>query len=197
MNSVKQGMAAVALVASLGCVLPGAFGGSASADPKPGQGTADGETRLLYCDLNGDGSYFDETPYEVISQSNGPEAGFHDVNSSTVLVYIADQRFTRYVPFDDPNAYVDILGRLRGGKGGERIGQDGKVVACQEALQPAGDITACTDATTAIDCPPLIAGEDYHVFTGRTWYVTLSASGQGTVTAAADGKHRGTGKHRH
>jgi len=213
MHIVKQGMAAVVLIMSLGLVMPSAFGGSAAADPTPGQGTSDDTPRWLYCDRNGDGT--DVSSYFVISQSNSSKPGFHDLNSSTVLVYQYDQRFQRYVPFVDPGdpgapqderAFVDILGRLRGPKvGGNGFGQDGKVVACQEDLQPNGDITACPDPSTSSDCPPLIAGAHYHAYQGRTWYVTLSGDAQGSVQVASvdhskhkakdGGKHHSKGKH--
>jgi hypothetical protein len=81
MNSIKQGMAAIMLVLSLGCVLPGALGGSASADFKPdNHQIADPDS--IDCDLDRNGSY--ETHYDLEQLLAPPN--LLDKNSNTVIV---------------------------------------------------------------------------------------------------------------
>ena len=198
MHTLKQGMAAVVLVMSLGLVMSSSFGGSASADPKPGSGRTE-DPRWFYCDLDGNGT--NETPYEVVSQGNG-QAGFHDLHSSTVLVYKYDQTTERNFPFidsTDPDApvddreFVDITYPIRKNNQGNTTKQQPQPVPCHEGLDEfkfAVDITAC--------CDPLIEGAHYHVYESRTWYVTLSGDGQGAVKAASadNGKHSADRQHK-
>jgi hypothetical protein len=84
MHMLKQGMAAVALVASLGLIVPASFGGPVSADISREWGV---QPMSIECDLDGNTSY--EYTSEVTSADHDPGgkvATLQDVNSSLVFV---------------------------------------------------------------------------------------------------------------
>jgi hypothetical protein len=209
MQKLKQGMAAVVLIMSLGLIMPSSFGGSASADPKPGSGTTE-EPRLFYCDLDGDGDYSNATPFEVVSQSFG-YATFHDLPSTTVLTALYDQRVEVNDPFppappvsepDGREGEVVITYPIRYYNQGKGLkgGPNAQVVPCHEG--PPDEYTYIEDITAC--CDPLVPGQEYRVFGDRTWYVMLSGNGKGTVQAAStdDGgtqsaDHPQKSKHKH
>ena len=77
MHALKQGMAAVALVATLGLAVPSILGGSALADIKPPPNDHVGNPQFVEtsidCDLDGDGEY--ETAYDVSGDDQESESG--------------------------------------------------------------------------------------------------------------------------
>src|SRR5688572_17275655 len=76
MSRLKQGLAAVTLVASLGLVVPSTFGGPASADPVNNPNAFE---TTLKCKIG------DEiVPYDVVT--TGAAASFQDMNSATVFI---------------------------------------------------------------------------------------------------------------
>ena len=193
MHMLKQGMAAVAFVASLGLVMPSAFGGSASADPVPYPGGTTEPERTFNCTIGGV-----EVTYDVVSQGYG-KSGFHDVNSTTVFTVSYDQKEETYYPvFDttDPDApmgdeVVPITYPIRYTNKGKKLGQHSQIVPCEERYEE-DNITA--------EGAPLVKDAHYNVDVVRTWYVTLSGDGQGAVKgASADdgGQHRADHSHKH
>ena len=103
MPMLKQGTAAIALVATLGLVVPGTFGGSASADISDhGQGPYVDTT--FTCDLDGDGTY--ET-YDLVSTSES--VMWQDTKSNTVIVQRlrVDVLDSFYEVQDDPTGTAD------------------------------------------------------------------------------------------
>lgn len=105
MQKLKQGPAAIALVATLGLVAPSTFGGSASADISPHNRNSVEST--FKCDLNGDAGDGDagdgyETAFELVSTFNSTM--WQDKNSSLVVVQRlqVDVLESDYVPFRDP-----------------------------------------------------------------------------------------------
>jgi hypothetical protein len=217
MHKFKQGMAAFALIATLGFVVPGLSGGPAAAGPPVGHDNTD--EFWFYCDLNKDGIY-NETPYHVVSAENN-NGSFLDLDSSTVLSYSYDLIDEKNVPYTydeqvaagDPDAPVatkteifraDPSDPRQNGKGNKN-GKFAQAVPCHEnQVEPGNEFTSGTDEITAC-CEPLIDGAHYHVFYSRTWYVTVTGHGQGSVNVAgADhgklkhkdgGKHHSKGKH--
>ena len=107
MNKVKQGTAALALVASLGLVVPGLFGGPASADVSRNWGL---QPMDIECDFNGDGSndYFSEVMSADKEFTNAHTTGFQvfkmatmqDINSSLVFVPQSGTVVTVYTAID-------------------------------------------------------------------------------------------------
>jgi hypothetical protein len=104
MQTLKQGMAAIMLVATLGLVVPSTLGGSASADIPPNP--TDHNDHRPYvettfdCDLDGVEGY--ETPYELVSTFSSTM--WQDKNSTTVLVQRlrVDVLDSFYTVLDDP-----------------------------------------------------------------------------------------------
>jgi hypothetical protein len=106
---MKQGMAAIALVVSLGLIVPGSFGGSASADVSRKWGL---QPMAIACDLNGDAADGNEYVSEVMSAdkefTNAHTTGFQvfkmatlqDVNSSLVFVAQSGSVETTYTAID-------------------------------------------------------------------------------------------------
>jgi hypothetical protein len=103
MHSLKQGMAAIALVATLGLVVPSTLGGSASADIPPNP--TDHNDHRPYvettfdCDLDGNGSF--ETTYDVVSTFGA--LVWQDTKSNTVIAQrLADLQYSDYEVVNDP-----------------------------------------------------------------------------------------------
>lgn len=206
MNRYEQGIAAVAFVMSLGLVMPSAFGGSASADPVPYPGGRTEEPRWFYCDLNKDGSYA-EAPFHVVSQANDL-GSFHVLDSSTILAYSYDVRVEVNVPFSAANPAPDEPDGRAGtvttetnpprqnGKG-HKNGKFAQAVPCHEAPEGQPDEHTYVEDITAEEAP-LDPGVQYRVFGDRTWYVTVTGSGQGSAKSAdhaTTSKHKSGGKH--
>jgi hypothetical protein len=116
MLKLKQGMAAIVLVASLGLIVPGSFGGPAAADVNSSRGRNPNLADIYYfdCDVVGvAGDY--ETRYELASTFNAE--GRHIQGSNLVLMsrYRYDIKDDHYevindptgtaVDFDDPDTY--------------------------------------------------------------------------------------------
>jgi hypothetical protein len=95
MLKLKQGTAAVALVVSLGLIVPSSFGGPASADISHNP-NRDQTPFTLHCDLNGDSnadteyvaSHYEVT-YDFVQIENKREGSksFHDLESKTVMTH--------------------------------------------------------------------------------------------------------------
>jgi hypothetical protein len=127
MLKLKQGVAAVALVTSLGLIVPAFFGGPALADVKPppngGKTPPNDHARnplyvetVFHCDLDGEEGY--EVPYEAVTTH---QFMWQVKNSPTVIVkrHNVDTIYSRYtvlrddehdppdeaVDFDDPDVY--------------------------------------------------------------------------------------------
>jgi hypothetical protein len=197
----KQVVAALALVASLGLVMPSAFGGSASADPVPAPGGRTEEPRWFYCDSDRNGSF--ETPYHVVSQANDL-GSFHVLDSSTILAYSYDVRVEVNVPFSaDIPAPAAPDGRVgtvttqtdppRQNGRGNHNGKFAQAVGCHEAPEGQPDAYTYVEDITAC-CPPLEKDVQYRVFGNRYWYVTVTGTGQGPVKSGG-GKHQHHSRH--
>jgi hypothetical protein len=115
MNRLKQGTAAVTLVASLGLLAPSSLGGPALADIKPPPNDHVRNPQyvedIYHCDLNGDGDY--ETKYELVSTFGS--AMWQVKNSNTVLVLVSfDLQSSTYEVVHDPTGtavnFVDPIG---------------------------------------------------------------------------------------
>ncbi len=97
MGTLKQGLAAVALVTSLGLVVPSTFGDSVSADV-----SSNGRrfvSTTFNCDLDGDGSY--ETEYKLVSTESST---MWQVEGSTTVVVqrLKDLQHSTYTVDHDP-----------------------------------------------------------------------------------------------
>jgi hypothetical protein len=124
MLKLKRGTAAIALVLSLGLIVPAFFGGPALADvkPPPNDNVRNPQyvETVFHCDLNGDADDGDggdgyETAYELVSTFGAKM--WQDKKSSTILVQRlrVDVKDSHYevvqdptgdaVAFDDPDAY--------------------------------------------------------------------------------------------
>lgn len=202
MNKITQGMAAIALVAALGLIVPSAFGGPASADPKQNDHNNTFE-RTLYCEIGED-----IVPYELVTTDGA--ASYQDKISAAVLVVSYIDIHRDYTSLDP--AYPDFSADFSVGAGlpkGKKYGQKAQTVPCRDTAEfdlvgdgfPAGEV---------VDVP-------YHVVSHRTWWVTFSGDGAGPVqvasaydggTQSADrpqqskhkhqnggGKHRNMGRH--
>lgn len=214
MNRLGQGMATVGLVASLGLVVPGSFGGSASADPALNDHN-NTFPLALDCDLDRDGVY--ETGYETVSTAGA--FAFHDTNSSTVLVISFGEVHRDYtaLPPDEPGGPegVDVSADYGFGPGfpkGKKHGQKSQAVPCHEDPLT-GEFETVGDGfpVDANGNPVEVEGANYHVVQQITWWVTLSGDGKGRVQGASaddggvqsadrthQGKHKNKqgGKHR-
>jgi hypothetical protein len=101
MPKLRQVTAAIALVVSLGLIVPGSLGGSVLADikPPPHENPQSVDT-IFECDLDGNGSY--ETPYELVSTFGARM--WQDQNSNTIIVQRlrVDVLDSFYTVLDDP-----------------------------------------------------------------------------------------------
>jgi hypothetical protein len=176
MYAPKHALAAITLVAALGLVMPSTFGGSASADPKPGQSTT--YFTSFSCEI-GSG---DPVQYQVVTQGNG-FAGFEALDSTTVFQVVWDQKFLRYTA-PDGSSFTEPLSPPRYTNQGQKLGQNAQSVPCHE-YKP-------------LD-PVVRDGVTYQVLQDRIWHVIVSGDGQGVVKAASadhSHKHRQGGRRR-
>jgi hypothetical protein len=176
MNRLKQGMAAVVLVMSLGMVMPSAFGGSGLADPEYNGHNAVETPRTFYCEIGGE-----TVRYEVVSQGNG-FAGFEALDSTTVFEVVWDQKFLTYTA-PDGSSFTEALAPRYTNRG-QKLGQNAQTVPCHEYKR--------------FDDPVVRDGVAYQVEQDRVWHVTVSGDHQGAVKAATvdGGKHHKTGHHK-
>lgn len=116
MLKLKQGMAAIALVTTLGLLMPSTFGGPAAADVNSSRGRNPNLADLYYFDCDVDGVVGDyETRYDLASTFSAE--GRHVQGSNLVLMvrYRYDIKDDHYevvqdptetaVDFDDPDTY--------------------------------------------------------------------------------------------
>jgi hypothetical protein len=116
MQKLKQGMAAIVLVASLGLIVPGSFGGPAAADVDNSRGHNPNLADLYYfdCDVVGvTGDY--ETRYELASTFNAEGRHIQGTNLVLMSRFRYDIKDDHYevvqdptetaVNFDDPDTY--------------------------------------------------------------------------------------------
>lgn len=97
MQKLKQGMAAVGLIATMGLAIPSTLGGSTLADISPHNPHRVKAT--FNCDLDGNGSY--EKAYDLVSTESSTM--WQDTQSKTVLV----QRLKIDVLYSDYTVYRD------------------------------------------------------------------------------------------
>lgn len=97
MQKLKQGMAAVGLIATMGLAIPSTLGGAALADISPHNPHRVKAT--FNCDLDGNGSY--EKAYDLVSTESSTM--WQDTQSKTVLV----QRLKIDVLYSDYTVYRD------------------------------------------------------------------------------------------
>jgi hypothetical protein len=107
MHSFRQGIAVVALVVSLGLVVPGLFGGPASADVSRKSGI---QPMALRCDLDGkDATGVDgyEFATEVTSIDLGDELGkMQDLHSNLQFVAVAGKVSSTYTAIEDDTRFA-------------------------------------------------------------------------------------------
>jgi hypothetical protein len=138
MKKLKQGTAAIALVASLGLIAPSTFGGSASADVS--ENNRNFVSTTLNCDLDGIEGY--EAPFELVS--TGSSTMWQDKNSTTVVVQrLTDLQYSTYevvndptntaVNFFDPIGYWSLEPNAHNYPQANHKGQ--RRVLCQEVVQ--------------------------------------------------------------
>jgi hypothetical protein len=213
MHKLKQGTAAIALVATLGLVVPSTFGGSASADISDHDQDPYVDTTFT-CDLDGDG-YIEETTdgvvvhgyddtFELVSTEKA--LVWQDTNSNTVIgqrlrVDVLD---SFYEVLDDPSGTAENVADP------DVYWFNGPQVYSQGGGKPKGWQTVrCTEVisyeyTANFDDEQLGLGfvEDVlYLETDTNLYdVTISHARSGAVKAASadDGKHKAKngGKHR-
>jgi hypothetical protein len=99
MHSIRQGLVALTVVASLGLVMPSALGGSVLADFKPDSPHIS-DPDFIDCDLDGNGSY--ETHYDLQQKEAPPN--LQDTHSNTVIVLRqVDLLYSDYTVVHDPH----------------------------------------------------------------------------------------------
>ena len=225
MNRLKQGMAAIALVTSLGLAAPGSFGESVFADIS--EHNPNRVTTTFHCDLDGNGSF--ETKYDLIS--TGSSTMWQDKASRTVLVQrLADLQYSTYEvvnnptgtanDFFEPTGYWSPVPQAANYPHGQQKGL--RTVVCEEVVQypyspyqtdccgHLNDVALVPDFVQSPDCP-----EDPDAIDGAredlpecvtyletdTWHydVTLSAKPDGAAKSASvgsSGKHHQKGHHK-
>lgn len=180
MRTCKQAMAIIALVVSLGIVLPSTFGGSALANPSNNPNASITE---LKCDIAGKA-----VTYQVLSTDNA--ASWRDTNSSTVFTVIYSTYEGEYVAIDpaDPEDSFHLSGS-QGPGNPDKKGKLAKAVVCHSI----GTETWTSDGSLGIE------GHTYYGEIDNTWYLGMSGPGKPSAKAAgADAhksKHHGKGKH--
>jgi hypothetical protein len=103
MQKLKQGMAAIVLVASLGLIVPGSFGGPAAADVDNSRGHNPNLADLYYfdCDVVGvTGDY--ETRYELASTFNAEGRHIQGTNLVLMSRFRYDIKDDHYEVVQDP-----------------------------------------------------------------------------------------------
>jgi DNA-binding CsgD family transcriptional regulator len=203
MLKLKRGTAAIALVLSLGLIVPAFFGGPALADvkPPPNDNVRNPQyvDAVFHCDLDGDAASDTdyeayETEYKLVSTFNSTM--WQDKNSTTVLVQrlrvdaLSSDYHTVLVPdpdglafpfFDDEPEWFGPRRDYRQG-GGKPNGW--KTVRCwstdETEFTPNGDDAAME--------PRLVPGATYLVVDTYLYDVTIHPNGGSKVQAAsADG----------
>jgi hypothetical protein len=205
----KRGIAIVALIATLGLIVPGTFGESASANQENSRGHNPNLVETVFnCDRDGNGSY--ETPYELVSTFSSTM--WQDKNSTAVLVQrlrvdVIDSFYTALpaenpgdpvgVDFADPGVYWFDGPQDYSQGGGKPKGW--KTVRCTEVVSYPYTATH-DDALLGIG---FVEGARYTETDTNLYDVTISPNGQGKVKSAsaknaANGKQRHKGRrHRH
>ena len=176
MHRLKQGMAALALVASLGLIVPSSFGGPASADVynSDGHNPNMGPTYFFHCDLDGNGTY--ETEYELASTNN---AKGRQVQNSTLVLQVRqliDVLDSWYEVLDPKSTSPDVSDPdVYWFHGPLSYPQKGwTTVRCTSIAS--GEYTATAeDAELGLG---FVEGELYTEFDLKLWDVTLSQGGQ-------------------
>lgn len=213
MQYSRKLIAAIAVVVSLGLVLPSTLGGFASADMSSSRGKNPNLVETIFeCDRDGNGSY--ETEYELVSTFNSTM--WQDKNSTTVLVQrlrvdvidsfyeVLDDPTGTAVDFADPDVYwFDGPQDYPHGKP-----KGWKTVRCTEVVSYEYTATA-EDA--ALEHLSFVEGVTYIETDTNLYDVTISGSkGAKAKSASADdapsadrqvkskkaNKHRGKGKRR-
>lgn len=191
MQTFKQGIAAVALIVSLGLVVPGLLVGSARAGLENSGGHNPQRVDTTFnCDLNGDGSY--ETSYELVSTFSSTM--WQDKNSNKVIVQRlrVDVIDSYYVdptgvaaPVLDPDVYWFDGPQSYDQGGGKPKGW--KTVRCTEIVSYLYTATA-DDVALGLG---FIEGVEYLETDTNLYDVTVSPAGGGNAKAAkAEGKHK-------
>jgi hypothetical protein len=202
-NKLKHGTASIVVVASLGLLLPSAFGGSASADVSHNP-NHDQTPFTVACDLDGDSngdttyvaSHY-ETPYSFVSTANSK--AMHDQHSNTVMTHREriDVLQADYVDPDDPSlsftdTYVEWFDRSD-----VSLPPDLRhTVRCVNIADPY-EYTATADDVDAE--PRFVEGVTYFETDYQLYVAQLSGGGQGTGKAAnvgSSGTHHKQGHHR-
>ena len=200
MNTFRQGMAAVGLVATLGLIVPSALGGSAAADisHNPNHDLTPFE---LTCDLdgdsNGDTTYVPshyETTYTFVSTANSK--ALHDQNSNTVLtqrerIDVLQAEYSAQTPgvtsFIDTNVeWFDVFEAPNVYPHGKPKGR--KTVRCINIAAPYKYTASADDVKLE---PRLVEGATYLETDYQLYEAMLSASGKVTAQAHHSHKHRG------
>lgn len=101
MNRLEQGMAAIAVVASLGLVAPASFGGPASADLAK-ESNANPQPMSIKCDLDGQSDNGFEYESRVTSVDKGNDLGtMHDTKSNRKFIAVDGDISTTYTAIED------------------------------------------------------------------------------------------------
>ncbi len=217
MRMLKQGTAAIALVVSLGLIVPGSFGGPVSADITHNPNLNLDDPFPMACDLDGDSnndteyvkSHY-ETTYDFRSTANS--FVWHDLNSNTVMtqreridVLQVDYVALTAVPPSYPSVFTDYTAEwfdvffapdiyLKGKPNGR------KTVRCVNIAAPYEYTNSVEEAELDKE-GQIAAGVPYSEIDYQLFEVKLSASGKGKAQAASadDGQHKAKkdGKHRH
>lgn len=217
MQTFKQSFAAVALVASLGLIVPGSFGGSVVADV-----THNPHLNLISdpfpvsCDLDGDSSndttyvasHYEATYY---FQSVAKSESWHDLHSNTIMtqneridVLRGDYVAQDAVPPGYPSTFTDNTVEWYDYFNGDnvyRIPKGRKMVRCINISESYDDLYS--PELAALDQEQQIAPNvPYKVVDYQLFMVKLSASGKtanGKSQAYQPHKHHSKhgGKHRH
>lgn len=212
MKTMKRGMAAIALVASLGLIVPSNFGGSALADMSSSRGHNPNLVETIFnCDLDRNGSY--ETAYELVSTFNSKM--WQDKNSTAVLVQrlrvdvidsfyqVLDDPTGTAVDFADPDVYWFDGPQDYPQGGGKPKGW--KTVRCTEVVSY--EYTATAEDADLEDLD-FVEGVTYLETDTNLYDVTIGGNGPKAKAASADdgqsadrqakakkgGKQKGKGK---
>jgi hypothetical protein len=220
MPKIKQGMAAVVLVVTLGLIVPGSFGGPASADVSNADGHNTNTLSKPYffdCDLNGDADQGDagdgyETKYELVSTFNSMARHVQSGNLVLMRRQQIDVLDSWYEVVDPDSTSPDVHdpdvywfdGPLSYSQGGGKP-KGWKTVRCTSIAS--GEYTATADDVEL--GLGFVEGELYIEYDLKLWDVTFSQGGQQVRAAGVDdgatsadhphkakkhGKHRGKGK---
>lgn len=210
MQAFKRVSTAVALIVSLGLLMPSTFGGPASADVKPppngGKTPPNDHARnplyvetVFHCDLDGEEGY--EVPYEAVTTH---QFMWQVKNSTMVIVkrHNVDTIYSSYEVLDDPTGTAedfddpDVYWSDGPNAYPDPWPKGWKTVRCTADFSYEYTATA---EDLDLDPPlPFVEGVTYIETDTELFEVTISGKDPKVKAAKAKmgGKHHGKGKHR-